>query len=100
MPGRTPQNQIVSRLNVKVVPGTARSQIVGWLGESLKVRVAAPPERGKANLMVETIVCEALGLPAGSVRVVSGKNAPRKILEIQGLSAAEIRVQISSDVKS
>lgn len=74
-----------ARLAVKVVPGASRSGISGWLGDALKLRVAAPPERGKANAAVEALICEALGLPRGSVRVVAGARSPRKVLEITGL---------------
>ena len=78
------------KLPVKVVPGAARSEISGWLGSSLKVRVTAAPERGKANAAVEALICDALGLPSGSVRVVSGATSPRKLVEIAGLPKAEI----------
>ena len=36
-------------LKVKVVPGSSRNQIVGWLGESLKIKARAPPEQGQAS---------------------------------------------------
>ncbi|MFP6608142.1 MAG: DUF167 domain-containing protein, partial [Myxococcota bacterium] len=50
-------------MRVKVVPGSSRDAIAGWLGEALKVRVRAPAERGKANASVEKIVADALGVP-------------------------------------
>ena len=85
----------VTRLPVKVVPGSSRNHIAGWLEASLKVRVRAPPERGKANAAVEKLVACALDLPSGRVRVVSGMTSTRKTLEIAGLSLDEIRARIA-----
>ncbi len=87
----------VARLKVKVVPGASRTRVVGWLGDALKVRVSAPPEKGKANAAVAAVVAEALGLPAGSVAVVSGKSSPRKQLEIRGLGRQEIVRRLAVD---
>jgi len=47
---------------VKAVPGAARDEIAGLLGERLKVRVAAPPEDGKANEAICRVLAAALGL--------------------------------------
>jgi uncharacterized protein YggU (UPF0235/DUF167 family) len=79
----------VFNLPVKVVPGASSNSIAGWLGESLRVRVTAAPERGKANAAVESIVADALGLPKSAVRVVSGKTSARKVLAIEGLPKAD-----------
>ncbi len=83
-------DQFATRLKVKVVPGASRSHIAGWLGDALKIRVSAPPEKGKANAAVAAVVAAALGVPAGSVAVVSGKSSPRKLVEVRGLSREEI----------
>lgn len=83
------------KLAVKVVPGSSREGIAGWLGESLKVCVTAPPERGRANTATEAVVAEALGLPRDRVRVVSGHGSPRKVLEISGLSESDARERLS-----
>ena len=78
------------RLTVKVVPGASSPGIAGWLGDALKVRVRAQPEKGKANAAVEAIICGALQLPRGGARIVSGWHARQKVLEIASLSAEEI----------
>jgi uncharacterized protein (TIGR00251 family) len=70
------------RLHVKVVPGASRDEVVGLMGDTLKVRVIAAPERGKANAAVERTIAAALGLPSGNVRIVAGHTSPRKIVEI------------------
>jgi hypothetical protein len=79
------------RLSVKVVPGASRDAVAGWLGDALKVRVTAPPERGKANRAVERIVADALGIPRRSVRIVAGATSAQKIVEVSGLSLSELR---------
>jgi len=78
------------KLAVKVVPGSSRDCIAGWLGESLKVRVRVPPERGKANAAVEKIIADALGVSGKCVQIVTGKTSSRKVIEITGLSEAEV----------
>tara|TARA_R110002096_G_scaffold57426_2_gene145620 strand:- start:28232 stop:28486 length:255 start_codon:yes stop_codon:yes gene_type:complete len=80
---------------VKVVPGSSRSVIAGWLGDALRIRVTAPPERGKANAAVALLLDDVLGLPKGSARIVSGGTSPRKLFEIVGLSEAEVRRRLA-----
>lgn len=83
-------------LAVKVVAGSSRSGIAGWLGDELRVRVAAPAERGKANAAVEKLLREILGLPATDVRIVAGGSSPRKIVEVIGLSESEVHRKLSN----
>ena len=85
------------RLPVKVVPGSSRNAIVGWLGDALKVRVTAAPEHGKANAAVAAILAERLGIAAGNVRVIAGHGSPRKVFEIAGLSESEIHRLLRKD---
>ena len=73
-----------------MVPASSRDSIAGWLGETLKVRVSAPPERGKANAAVEKLLAEVLGVPKQCVQVVSGTTSARKVVEITGLPESEI----------
>jgi uncharacterized protein (TIGR00251 family) len=86
------------KLSVKVVPGSSRSGIAGWLGDTLRVRVTAPPERGKANAAVESLLQEVLGLSSGGARIVSGGSSPRKMVEIIGLSESEARRRLADAV--
>jgi uncharacterized protein (TIGR00251 family) len=84
------------KLSVKVTPSASRDGISGWLGDALKIRVRAPPERGKANAAVEKLLARALGLPDGGVKVVVGATAARKIVEVSGLTEAEVRRRLDS----
>jgi uncharacterized protein len=87
------------RLSIKVVPGAARDEIAGWLGDALKLRVSAAPERGKANAAVEALLARALALPRGAVRVVAGETSARKTVEIDGASEEEIRARLAEETR-
>ena len=83
------------RLQIKAVPGSSRNCVAGWLGNTLKLRVTAPAEHGKANAAIEAIIANALGVPTACARVVAGKGSPRKVVEITGLSDGEVHARLS-----
>mgnify|MGYP002620259067 CR=1 FL=1 len=85
----------MAKLNIKVVPGASRTEVAGWMGDALRVRVAAPPEKGKANREAERLLSRVLGLPEGNVLVTSGAASQWKVVEVQGLSRDQIIDRLS-----
>jgi uncharacterized protein (TIGR00251 family) len=81
----------MGRLNVKVVPGSSRDEIVGWLGDALKIKVMAPPEKGKANESVVEILAEKLGIGTDDIEIVSGHSSPSKVLSIEGMDDESLK---------
>ena len=79
----------MGRIAVVVSPGAKRSEVVGRQGDAWKLRVAAPPERGRANAAACALLADVLRVPAASVRVVAGATSRRKVVEVDGLDAAE-----------
>jgi uncharacterized protein (TIGR00251 family) len=86
----------MATIAVKVVPRAARDEIVGWLGDALKIRIAAPPTDGRANAALESLLAAALGVPRRSVRVTSGHGAARKLVEVEGLERNEVERLLSA----
>jgi len=78
------------RLETKIVPGASRSEIVGWLGNSLKIRVAAAPEKGKANKAVIKLLSQRLGLNEDCITIVHGSSSQRKVLQISDISEQQL----------
>jgi uncharacterized protein (TIGR00251 family) len=78
-----------TRLRLRVSPGAARTELAGRHGDGWKVRVSAPPERGRANDAVVGLLAERLGLPRTAVSVVAGDASRDKIVELRGLDSAE-----------
>lgn len=76
---------------IKVVPGASRNAIVGVLGDTLKVAVAAPAEGGKANAAVEQTLADALGIKPSAVSITQGTSQPRKRVRLAGVTPDEVR---------
>jgi uncharacterized protein len=85
-----------TRLRLRVVPGSARPGIVGRYGNAWKVRVGAPPERGRANDAVLDLLAETLSVPRHDVRLVSGHGARDKVIELDGIAEAETLRRLES----
>ena len=63
---------------------------MGRHGPGWKARIAAPPERGKANRALEGLLADALGVPCDRVAVVAGRRSRHKVVEVEGLEAPEV----------
>jgi uncharacterized protein len=73
---------------LKVVPGASRSEVVGPLGGRLKLKVAAPPERGRANDAAIRLLREWLGVH--DVEIVAGLGSSVKAARIRFDSHEEL----------
>ena len=77
-----------TRLRLRVSPG-ARTKSINRHGDGWKVRVAAVPERGKANDALIEFLAQRLELPQESIELVSGHSSRDKIVELTGIERAE-----------
>jgi hypothetical protein len=87
---------VSTRLRLRVAPGAARSGVVGRHGEAWKVRVAAPPEGGRANEAVVRLLADTLSVPRDAVTLVSGHGGRDKIVELMGLGPSEVERRLTS----
>jgi uncharacterized protein (TIGR00251 family) len=73
-------------LRLTVVPGAQRTQVVGLYGDRLKIRLAAPPEKGAANRELVDFLARALGLPKSSLKLTAGAQSRSKVVAVADLS--------------
>jgi len=70
---------------VKVIARSARSEMAGEMADgTLKVKIAAPPEKGKANDALCEFLAEYYGVPRRAVTIVSGHSAALKLVRVEG----------------
>ena len=71
-------------LRVKVIPKSAKTEITGELADgTLKVKVAAAPERGKANDALCVYLAREIGVRQSNVEVVSGRTSSMKSVRVR-----------------
>ena len=74
----------------KIVPGSSKTTVCGLLGDMLKIKISAPPEKGKANQQLIELIAKKLGLKKQAVSVISGQTNPVKEIQICGMSGDEL----------
>ena len=72
-------------LRLLVVPGASRTEVVGLHGDRLKVRVAAPPEKGAANRELLAFLARRLGVPKKALQLNLGAASREKVVAVLGL---------------
>ena len=77
-------------LTVKVVPGSSRTEIAGLHDEMLKVKVAAPPEKGKANKMLLEFLARQLKIKKNALQITSGQTSCVKQIRIEGVKQEHV----------
>jgi len=84
------------RLALKVTPGAPRDEIIGEAGDTLRLKLRAPPVDGRANDALLRFLAQELDLPTGALRIASGATSRRKLVEITGLALTEVRRRLLS----
>jgi uncharacterized protein (TIGR00251 family) len=83
-------------LNVRVVPRASKDELVGLMGDVLKIRIQAPPVDGKANAyLVKFLSKHWTRSEAGAKQQQRSGNIPRSRIEIlSGETGRNKRIRI------
>ena len=84
------------QLSLQVVAAASSDDICGWPDDSLKIRVRAAAENGKANAAVVKLLAEILGLHRRAINIASGTTATRKIVEIESLTEKQVHTRLET----
>lgn len=80
---------------VRVVP-RSRKNVLEWKQGSLKVHLTAPPVDGAANEALQELLAKRLALPKHAISIVHGATSRQKVVEIAGLTVAEIQHRLQA----
>jgi hypothetical protein len=79
------------RVRIRVQPRASRTEVAGEYDGALKVRVAAPPVAGAANVELMRFIAKRVGVAPSCVRVVRGDAGRSKVVEIDGVDVHSVR---------
>jgi uncharacterized protein YggU (UPF0235/DUF167 family) len=83
------------RLAVLISPRARADALVGWQGGDLKIRIAAPPAAGAANLALLEFLAGQLDLSASRLSLAAGAGSRRKVVAVLGLTEEETRRRLN-----
>ena len=72
---------------VKVQPGASKNEIVGVQGDVLKVKINAPPMKGKASRALIDFLAEKLGIKKSEIEILGGHTSRIKKIKVLGEQA-------------
>lgn len=78
-------------ITIKAVPGASRDAIAGRIGNALKVRIAAPPEGGKANQAIRKLLSRRLGVALSDVELLAGATRAHKRIAVRRITVERAR---------
>ena len=77
------------RVTVRVIPRSSKNSLV-WEQDTLKVRLTAPAVEGAANEALIALLAQCLNVPKRNIQIVSGLSGRQKIVEIAGITEADV----------
>lgn len=79
-----------ARFTVKVQPRAKQTALTEKVGDTYKLRLAAPPVDGKANEACIRFFAERFGVAPSAVRIIQGLSSRTKVIEIEGVDPAQV----------
>lgn len=83
-------------IKVRVQPRASKDEVLGYRGDTLRVRVTAPPEGGKANEAVVALLAGALAVARSRVHIVRGESSRDKLVQVESLGPEEVQRRLES----
>ena len=89
-------DEVATQLKVRVSPRARKPGIGGRHGDAWKVRVAEPPENGRANEAVLRLLAATLDVPRGRLTLVSGHTSREKVVVLEGVEPGRVERLLAS----
>jgi uncharacterized protein (TIGR00251 family) len=85
-----------ARILLRVSPNAPRNEVVGFSDGILRVKIAAPPIKGKANRELVAFLSRLLGVSQSSLAIIKGHTGRSKTIAVSGLSQPEVLERLHS----
>jgi uncharacterized protein len=89
----------IVKINVKVQPNAHKDEITGFSNGIWRVKIAAPPDKGKANKELILFFSDLLGVKKDDLSLLKGLTSHNKIIGILGMTAEAVVTRLKTAAK-
>ena len=82
------------KISLKVQPNSNRNEVLGVVNGVWKIRIAAAPDKGKANKELVDFLCELLDIKKDHINILRGQTSHNKIIEIEGVEPESLSARL------
>ena len=79
---------------VQIQPNASQSKVARFEEGVLRLRIAAPPVKGKANQELLKFLSDVLGISKIHLTIEKGMKSKRKVIAIKGLTQKQVMRQL------
>lgn len=79
-----------TKISIKVQPNAGRNEVVGVINGVWKIKIAAPPDKGKANQELIEFLSDTLGVRKNNITILRGQTSHNKVVSVGGLTADDV----------
>lgn len=69
-------------IKVYIRPSSSETKIEGLYNNNIKIKIAAPPEKGKANKELTGLIAKVPGMSKSKIEIVSGITSNYKTIRV------------------
>jgi uncharacterized protein (TIGR00251 family) len=77
-------------IHLRVQPATSKNIIDGRYGNSVRVKITAAPEQGKANAALVDLLSDKLKIAKSAIEIIRGHSSRNKVVVINGIEEDEV----------
>jgi uncharacterized protein len=81
---------------VRVVPRSSKSEVIGEHDGALKIKLASPPVDNAANEELIKLLSKTFDVSKNAVKIISGQTSKRKMVRVKGADANKIAAVLQS----
>ena len=89
--------QSQATLSVRVQPRAFRNEVAGLVGDTLKIKLTAPPVEGAANDACLAFLAKLLDLSPSRLAIIQGDRSRNKVVRITGLTQTEVTARLAKN---
>ena len=83
-----------AKISLRIYPNAPKNEVMGFTGSLLRVKIAAPPVKGKANRELLSFLSRLLKVAPETIAITRGHTSRNKTISVTGFQQEELLKQI------